>query len=180
MRNLLPVGWLSGCLLLALGAVAGAGEPLAVPNAGFEQVAEKTGLPTGWMAWTPANTCAYTLAMAHSGVACARVTDTSDTISQGLRSSRLPVSPTSTYAASAWVYIAELQAGSFALYLEFWRGDQRLQDTATSATRVGDWVQLQIKAAAPPDAESATVLIYGSTATVGEAYFDDIALSTAP
>lgn len=180
MRNLRQIGWLAGCLLLALGAVARAGENLAVPNVGFEQVDEKTGLPTGWMAWTRDNTCAYTLATAHSGVACARVTDTSDTSSQGLRSSRVPVTPSSTYAASAWVYIAELQAGVFALYLEFWRGNQRLQDTATSVTQVGDWVQLQIKAAAPPGAESATVLIYGSSATVGEAYFDDIALSTAP
>ncbi len=157
-----------------------AAEPPAVPNGGFEQVDEKTGLPLGWTAWAAANTCAYTLALAHSGAACARVTDTSDTVSQGLRSPRVPVTPGSAYTASVWVHITDRQAGGFALYLEFWQGPQRLQDTSVSTEETGAWVQLQITATAPPDAESATLLIYGSSATSGEAYFDDAELSTAP
>lgn len=180
MRHLPLPGWLSSCIVVALAGATCAAETVAVPCAGFEQVDEKTGLPTGWTAWAAANTCAYTLAMAHSGVACARVTDTSDTVSQGLRSPRVPVAPGSAYTATVWLNIAELRAGGFALYLEFWQGSQRIQDTAVSTSQVGEWVQLRVAATAPPEAESATLLVYGGSATVGEAYFDDVALSVAP
>lgn len=180
MRDLLQIGWLLSCLLLGPAASTLADEPVAVPNAGLEDVDEKTGLPLGWTAWAASNTCAFTLAMAHSGVACARVTDTSSTLSQGLRSPRVPIAPGSAYSATVWVRVTELQAGSFALYLEFWRGDQRVQDTAVSTTQVGEWLQLQVDAKAPREAESATLLVYGGSATVGEAYFDDIALSVVP
>ncbi|NPV48940.1 MAG: hypothetical protein HPY69_18520 [Armatimonadetes bacterium] len=180
MRDLLQIGWLLSCLLLGPATATLADGAVAVPNAGFEDVDEKTGLPLGWTAWAANNTCAFTLAMAHSGVACARVTDTSSTVSQGLRSPRVPIAPGSAYSATAWVRVTELQAGGFALYLEFWRGDQRIQDTAVSTTRAGEWTQLRVDGTAPPDADSATLLVYGGSATVGEAYFDDIALSAAP
>lgn len=156
-------------------------EPLQVPNADFEQVDGKTGLPLGWTAWADQqNQCFYTLAAAHSGVACAVITDDSATVSQGLRSQPVAVEPGKTYAATAWVQIADLKAGSFAIYLEYWRGTTRVKDVSASCAEVGKWQPLQVSAQVPPTATAATVLIYGSSATVGTAYFDDLALRPLP
>jgi hypothetical protein len=176
MGYAMRAGYLGLWLLLDLGVAVAVAQPLSVPNAGFEQVDERTGLPVGWTTWAVANTCAYTLAMARGGVACARVTDPSETVSQGLRSPRVHIEPGRAYEATVWVRIADLQAGGFALYLEFWRGPERLQDTSVSTSQQGDWAQLKVAAQAPADAEVATLLVYGASASVGEAYFDDAVL----
>lgn len=155
-------------------------EPVSVLDGGFEQVQEKTGLPLGWTPWTTANQCFYTLATAHSGVASAIVTDDSETMSQGLRSQPVAIEAGRTYEATAWVKISELKAGAFALYLEYWCGTERVKNVAVSATTVGEWQPLTISAPAPANATAATLLVYGSSATVGIAYFDDIALRPSP
>jgi len=147
-------------------------------NGGFEQLDGLTGLPAGWTLWNPGrNLTAYTLATAHSGVAAASVTDDSATESQGLRSPRAPVTAGQTYLATGQVWITELQAGSFALYLEFWRGGERLVNNAASTVERGRWAELKVQQVAPPGATEATVLIYGGSATIGHAYFDDVSLT---
>lgn len=172
---------LSLLLLTYLPAMAPAhAEPLQVFNAGFEQVDEKTGLPLGWTSWTNDNQCFYTLATAHSGVASAVVSDGSETASQGLRSRPVTVEPGKTYEASAWVQIADLKAGGFALYLEYWCGAVRVSNVAVSCGQVGGWQPLVVSAPAPADATAATVLVYGASATVGVAHFDDAALRLLP
>ncbi len=146
-------------------------------NGSFEKLDTRTGLPDGWLPWNPGrNLTAYTLAVAHSGVAAASVTDDNGTDSQGLRSPRVPVVAGRTYRATGHVWIDELQAGSFALYLEFWAGGQRLVNSATSTSERDRWVELKVQQVAPAGAEEATVLIYGSSATIGHAYFDAISL----
>lgn len=166
--------------LLLLPAVAAWSQAVPVPNAGFETVDEATGLPAGWKSWVTPSTAAYTLAMAHSGVACARVTDAGPTVSQGLRCTPVPIDAEKTYEATVWVKITEQKAGGFALYLEFWTGAGRVQDSSVTTSQTGEWVQIKVKAKAPAGAEKATVLIYGGSATVGEAYFDDAALTLVP
>lgn len=146
-------------------------------NGSFERLDAETGLPAGWTPWVAENLSAYSLAMAHDGVACASVTDDSPTVSQGLRSPRVPIVGGETYTASGWVWITELQQASFAIYLEFWRGDERVANYAVSTAECGRWVELKIQKAAPAEATAATVLIYGSSATVGHACFDDISLA---
>lgn len=147
-------------------------------NGGFEQLDGRTGLPAGWTLWNAGrNLTAYTLATAHSGVAAASVTDDNGTDSQGLRSPRAPVTAGQTYRATGQVWITELKAGNFALYLEFWHGGERLANTAAGTAEGGRWVELQVQQTAPAGATEATVLIYGSSATVGHAYFDDVSLT---
>lgn len=153
-----------------------------LPHAGFEQVAEATGLPVGWESFSPLPqaTVAYTLARARSGVASGLITDTSPTVAQGLRSSRVPITGGQTYEATVWVYIAECQAGGFALYLEYWQDKERLLNRSVVTSQVGDWVPLKLSVTAPEAATEATVLCYGSSVTVGEAYFDDASLRPVP
>lgn len=182
MRFSLPL--MSLVTALACGLLTGVASPqpatIPVSNAGFEQVDPKTGLPLDWTPWSQENLCAYTLATAHSGVAAAMITDTDGTMSQGLRCKPIPIEPGKTYEASCWLNISELKAGGFALYLEYWCGTERVQNVAVSCTEAGVWKQLQVAAPAPPNATTATVIIYGASAAVGTAYFDDVVLTPQP
>ena len=170
------------CAVLLPAILAGAQPGPRVPaNGSFEALDVATGLPAGWTLWNPShNLCCYTLAMAHDGVAAASVTDDGPVESQGLRSPRAAIVAGQTYRATAYVWITDLQAGSFAVYLEFWQGDQRVLDRAVSTAQCGEWVELNVSGTAPAGAREATVLIYGSSATVGHAYFDDVSLVEVP
>jgi hypothetical protein len=179
-----PFPLIAPLFLLVLGiglpSIAAAQDEISIANPSFEQVDEKTGVPTHWTPWSATNQAVYTLATAHSGVASAMITDSDAKMSQGLRCEAVPVTPGRTYEASCWVKIAELEAGGFALYLEYWNGTQRVKDVASSCMKAGDWQLLKVSAPAPDNAEQATVLIYGASATVGVAYFDDVALRAVP
>lgn len=175
-RLLLP----TATMILLAGCSLAAAQPPAVvpPNGGFEQFDAKTGQPTGWAMWHPErNLTTYTLAMAHSGVGSACVTDDNATDSQGLRSPRVPIAAGKTYVASGYVWITELKVGSFALYLEYWRGDNRLANYSVSTNEIGKWAELKIQQPAPADATEATVLIYAGSSSIGQAFFDDVSLA---
>lgn len=174
LRSLLPILF----ALVWLAPFPASSQPALNPvaNASFEAVEETTGLPSGWSAWAKPSLACYTLATAHSGVAAALVTDTDATVSQGLRCTPVPVKPGQTYEGSCWVKIAQLQAGGFALYLEYWCEGQRVKDVAVSTAEVGEWQRLSLSAPAPANADHATVLIYAASATIGVAYFDDAAI----
>lgn len=164
-------------LLPALGGA----QPRLPVNGSFEELDAATGLPAGWSVWNPGhNLCSYTLAMAHEGVAAASVSDDGPAASQGLRSPRVPIVAGKTYRATGYVWIKELQAGSFSIYLEFWQGGQRVLDKSVGTSQCGEWVELNVSAIAPAGTTEATVLIYGSSATVGQAYFDDMRLGEVP
>ncbi|MEN6400516.1 MAG: hypothetical protein ABFD94_01090, partial [Armatimonadia bacterium] len=68
----------------------------------------------------------------------------------------------------------------FACYLEYWNGTERLLNKAASTSQVGDWTDLKVSAQAPAEATTATILIYGSSASIGVAYFDDATLKLLP
>ena len=169
--------------LLLLVSVSGMWQAIAeernlLPNPGFEQVHEETGYPSRWRpVWGKATTCAYTLAVARSGVACALITDDATDQSHGLRSEHVRVTPDHWYEASVWVRIEPGVKHGFALYLEFWNNVKvRGEHKTAYTTETGRWLKLSIRMKAPPTAHTATVLIYGSSATVGKAYFDDARL----
>lgn len=174
--------------LLCLGVIIGFAAPCALavaqgeglPNGGFEQLDPETAAPAGWTAWATPNYAVYTLAAARSGVSCVAITDDDPKVSQGLRSPRLPVEAGKTYRASAWLLIERLEAGGFALYLEYWQGNERIENKSTYAEEAPEWKQLALAYPAPEGATHATLLLYGSSATVGRAYFDDASLTEAP
>jgi hypothetical protein len=172
----------NGVVLVALllGSLRVAAAPdVALPNAGFEDLDPATAAPRGWVAWAQPNWAVYSLAAARTGVACVAITDDSETVSQGLRSSRIPIAPGGTYRASVWVKVESLRQGGFALYLEYWQGQTRVANRSVSTATAPDWTPLSLEYPAPPDATEATVLVYAGSTTIGRAYFDDAAL-TAP
>jgi hypothetical protein len=163
--------------------------PLALAQAGgrvpangsFEQLDAATGQPAGWIIYNPVhNLCSYTLTMAHDGVAAVSVVDDDPVASQGLRSPRTPIVAGKTYQATGYVWIKDVQVGGFAIYLEFWQGDQRVFDKSVAASKVGEWVELKVEGTAPAGAKDATMLIYGGSTTIGHAYFDDLTLTEMP
>ncbi|NCO41002.1 MAG: hypothetical protein GW892_20115 [Armatimonadetes bacterium] len=160
-------------------AYAAAGPVDSLPNPSFERVDEKTGYPQDWESvWGRPTTCAYSLATARTGIACALVTDHSETDSHGLRSKRVAVAPGVTLAASVYVKLAD--PGGFAVYLEFWNAaGQRVFNRSSGTSAATDWTQLSVTGKAPPDAESATLLIYCGSTSTGVAYFDDASLMAA-
>lgn len=169
---------LSVAFLCVLIGLATGGEPPqdALVHPSFEEVAEATGLPVGWTAWRTPSAAAYSLADARTGVACVAILDDDPKQSYGLRSQPVKIEPGVTYRASAWVKILELDAGGFAVYLEFWQAGRRTADFARSLTEADDWAQITVENVAPAGAEAATVLVYASSTTVGHALFDDAVL----
>lgn len=178
LRGATLICLVAGAIVAALPAVARAQDE-SLPNASFEQLDPATATPVGWTAWATPNYSVYTLAAARSGVACVAITDQDAKVSQGLRSPRMPVEPGKTYRASVWLKIEQQQAGGFALYLEYWQGTQRIENKSTYAEEAPDWKELSLAYPAPEGATHATVLLYGSSATVGRAYFDDASLVEA-
>lgn len=168
-----------GALIAAPGTLVRAQDE-GLPNAGFEQLDPETATPLGWTPWATPNYAVYTLAAARSGVSCVAITDDDPTVSQGLRSPRMPVQPGKTYHASVWLLIERVQAGGFALYLEYWQGTQRIVNKSTYAEQAPEWKELSLAYPAPEGATHATVLVYASSATVGRAYFDDASLTEVP
>ena len=149
----------------------------SLPNPSFELVEEKTGYPAGWApVWGRPTMCAYSLATARTGIACAMITDASKEQSHGLRSARVRVEPGATYTASVHVKIA--QPGGFAVYLEYWNAaGQRIFNRSKGASAAPDWTLLSLTDKAPPATQSATVLIYCGSTSSGVAFFDDAALT---
>lgn len=149
-------------------------------NPGFEILDPDTARPLGWTAWSEPNYAVYTLADARGGVACVAITDPSVTVSQGLRSPRVPVEPGSTYRASAWARIEGGEKPGLALYLEFWAGSSRIANTSVSLSSAPDWRELTLAGQAPGGATHATVLVYSGSASIGLGYFDDLSLVETP
>jgi len=147
-----------------------------LPNASFEDLDPATRMPRGWASWATPNQAVFTLADARTGVASVAVTDDSPTLSQGLRSPRVPVEPGATYRAEVWVRIERIVQGGFALYLEYWTGPTRIADRSVFVSDAAGWHQLVLSYPAPAEATEATVLVYAASTTIGRAYFDDAVL----
>jgi len=161
-------------IALALGAPVPVHDELLQPS--FEAVVEETGLPVAWQPWHEPSAAAYSLADAHSGVACVAILDESDAQSEGLRSERVKVEPGVTYRASVWTKILGGGAPGAAVYLEFWEGKQRTANYSAHVSDAEDWTQLMVEHVAPEGAEAATVLVYAASTTMVHSLFDDAAL----
>ncbi|HEX2998879.1 MAG TPA: hypothetical protein VHR86_01375 [Armatimonadota bacterium] len=174
---------LLSCLLLGsvTGGLRGAVAGDAPANPSFEALDSQTALPAHWTPWNAETHAAYTLARACDGVASLLLTDDSPAMGHGVRSELVPVTPGKTYLGSGSLYIEALHSGAFSIYLEFWnKSGIRLSNFSTAADKQGQWVKLNVRASAPEGATSATLLCYGSSATVGTACFDAMSITAAP
>lgn len=145
--------------------------PRTVDNGDFEN---------GTMSWTcsPSAACSSATDTVFSGANSAKLTDTSSTTAVSLRSAHIPVAAGFTYKAKAYAYN---QAGSSALYLEYWNssGTKIGYGYQTNST-TGAWKPLEAQLAAPAGTDYATVQLNQDTGNIGTAYFDKVTLELVP
>jgi hypothetical protein len=184
-RTALALGLLAGAL--ALPSTTEVHRPVAlladwtsarlVANAGFE---ESGSAAAQWTVTGPAGAVSIIAAPAHGGGRALKVSDTgADGVS--VRGRPLAVVPGEALTAHAWAQRIDQQAGT--LYLEYWRADgTRIDDATTSRdiAAVAGWQAVTVAGPAPPDAITATVLIYSKLAAVGSTAWDDVTVDSAP
>lgn len=164
---------------LPMAALAAEAEPQTaggLANAGFEQTA--AGKPVGWTGLSQTSVFESVYQPVHSGSYSVKLTDTSTSAGNGLRSSRVTVQPGSLYKAGVQVY---QETGNAQLYLEFWNAaDQRIGVQIGAGSSSGKWTPIEVTGEAPEGTAYATLLLYQHQANVGVAYFDDASLIELP
>ncbi|NLE98680.1 MAG: SMP-30/gluconolactonase/LRE family protein, partial [Propionibacterium sp.] len=90
----------------------------------------------------------------------------------GARSSHVPARGGSIYEACVQVLV---EAGRARMYLEFWDGaGSRLAAHFKETTFRGGWHRVDVRAEAPADTSTVTVMLNSGTRALGIAYFDDV------
>lgn len=146
------------------------------PNAGFEESA--AGKPVGWTPLAAGTDYATVTSVVYSGSFSVRMVDPTDASGPGLRSGHMPVTPQQMYEASAYSYN---ESGSSQLYLEFWNSaNTRIGTKIVSNNSTGKWSRMTVEGEAPPEAATATLLLYQHKGNVGTAYFDEAAFRLVP
>ncbi|MBP1996673.1 chitinase N-terminal domain-containing protein [Paenibacillus eucommiae] len=154
------------------------GEAPLLSNGGFEYVMNQ--LPDKWVKLTPQSEVVPATELVHEGNRSVKITnDPLIGAGAGLRSAKIPITPGVFYEASVMSY--NLSKAS-ELYLEFW--DQSNKRITPVSTKTNDvlhvWQPIQIRQQAPPNAVTATLLLYLSSKNTGTAYFDAAAFGIAP
>lgn len=183
---------LSFCMLLSsLGLVkpAEAAEEisesvLTLENPGFE-LPLTDGAAPGWTQILGVGMnggISVTDAVYNSGSYSLKITD-NDKVNFGVESSKIDVTPLTEYTTGAYVHI---ESGSVQLQMRFYKQDGSLipgaeggitvHDPNFTSTPVGQWQQLTVKAAAPAEAVSASVVLVSGKNASGISYWDDISV----
>lgn len=178
-RRRLCLRCLSLAVVAALTAPAIAAE-VGLVNGDFEQPELTPELvPVGWhidqrAPWPSVHIQRQAL-LTHGGHYGVRIADFSPDAGYSLRSRLYPAVPGESYEASAWVHNA---SGDGWLYLEFYRAPgQRASEQHRGCGVTGDWRQIAVRDVCPPDGRYVAVLLYSAIGNVGEAAWDDVALT---
>lgn len=159
----------------------------APPAAALEQVdtADPLGdfeasgtAPQGWTVRAEApNVVAATGSRAISGVRSLLVRDSSSTLSATATRAKFGVVPGREYFAQAYVFSS---TGTQVMYLDFYdtAGNRVARQNVRSPAAHLVWSRVVVRAVAPPDAKTATVVIASSTADTSEAWWDAISAIT--
>lgn len=172
--------------IAAAGCATGSDDPVAPPveelaAAPANRLVENPGFEAGaaLAPWSSDPGVTLVAAPVHGGASAAQIVDGSTSAGASLRSAHLAVVPGEALTATAWMQRISGTGGQ--LYLEFWRADgARATATAASATSATTWQQLSVRAIAPDDAITATVLAYSALADVGTTVWDDVAVTALP
>ncbi|WP_026876567.1 alpha/beta hydrolase family protein [Jiangella gansuensis] len=146
-----------------------------VLNPSFEDV------DNGWPLWwtldplPKTQTAAPSTAQARTGTYSLRVENVSGT-SVGVRTSKLPAEPGADYTATMWVLT---ESGTPAtMFLEFFNASgSRIHYQFVAPAASGGWQEVSVDAAAPAEATTLDVLIYGAVSAVGASYHDDVSVT---
>ncbi|MBD2864260.1 heparinase II/III domain-containing protein [Paenibacillus oceani] len=145
-------------------------QSLQPKNQDFES--QTNGKPSDWTIYDNNQLYQTSTEQVYAGTYSAKITNL--TLSAGLRSSKIPVTPGQNYEASVMSY--NVDTNSY-LYLEFWdAAGKRLTPVSTKVNDTrGQWARTEIRAAAPAGAVAATLLLYLSSANKGTTYYDEAA-----
>lgn len=103
-----------------------------------------------------------------------RLRDTSASEPVAIESTRVPLPKRARYAAGIWVRSQD--GGDPALYMNFYKGEQRLGSKAMQAATSGpypDWTYISLEMVPPKGAETVSIVLYSFTKDVGTYDFDD-------
>lgn len=167
--------WLTVCLAVSASAVLAQGHTrIQLPNTGFEDGVDDSGLAVKWNTHPATPIGKVTEERSHSGKTALKFVDESNTQSYAIQSDLYPAIPGETYRATSWVYN---ESGSGWLYLEFYEDSvNRLTEQIVRVTTSGVWTQAVAEVVCPPQAKYVSCLFYSSLGNVGVSYFDDVSL----
>ncbi|MDG0813545.1 S-layer homology domain-containing protein [Cohnella rhizosphaerae] len=155
------------------------GEPLppSLLNPGFEAAAE-AGIP-GWTQVYGTEGFNLSADVKRSGSQSLHVIDTRTDLSYWLYSSKITAEPGKSYALSGYVHAL---SGSVTLNIAYFDAEGAVISYSgeTIAPASGaEWQLVEHASVAPQGSSAAAVFIYTGYGSVGEAYYDDIALEQA-
>lgn len=150
-----------------------------VLNPGFEEPLVDGLIPRWTQTFGTPDAVSLDDAIVHSGQYSARIVDTSDTVAQGIESTRFPVVGGENYRAVSHVYRAE---GSPLMYLRFYDSSGTLLSSTASniTTPIGAWGVAIHDERSPQDATHASILLYSAGQTISDTYFDDVSIGLSP
>ncbi len=143
---------------------------------GFEETAVGE-LPADWTVnFGAPEQMSVSADQAHEGGQALHIADVDDTQGLGLRSPKMPATPSEEYAIEGW-WLGE-PGNDAALYLEFWNEQERIDGGYRSyaCTGKGKWTQTSGALIAPEGTVAVTVLAYSATTSITEGLFDDVVL----
>ncbi|MDG0811245.1 carbohydrate binding domain-containing protein [Cohnella rhizosphaerae] len=153
--------------------------PQLLANAGFETASGAAAAQ--WSQFNAASPVGISTFNAYAGTNSVKLADTTVAGQLGLRSAQVAVVPGASYEASVLAYLPPGQTEAPDLYLEFWdNAGTRILTETVRATASNDWQRMTARKTAPVNAAFATVLLYGSSAYAGTAYFDQASLTRGP
>ena len=111
-----------------------------------------------------------------SGTHCVHIVDESDTLSAGIRSMHIDVTP----GDDVWVKVWYTGIGTPSVYFEYWDTTNTRFDAQSYGISGGteEWRQSKFEDTVPEGAVTATVLLYSSSTSEVDGYFDDCTFGT--
>ncbi|MDF2719477.1 MAG: hypothetical protein K0R28_6402, partial [Paenibacillus sp.] len=136
-------------------------------NGGFETTVN--GKPKDWIAYSTTQIHETSTEQVSSGTYSVKLTN--PTLSAGLRSAKIPVTPGTLYEASVMSFNVDKASE---LYLEFWdSANKRITPVSIKGnTTQNKWTEIYVRQQAPAQAVSATLLLYLNSGNKGTTYFD--------
>lgn len=130
------------------------------------------GIPSG--PYGPSSWASVSDERARSGKQSLRIADPLATKGIFVRSQRFDVLPGSQYRASVYAFN---ETGNSRIYLEFFnRAGVRVANKLKQASKLGEWVHLEVEQTAPWTAVEVDVGLYSLVGNVGVAFYDDVAM----
>ncbi len=160
----------------------GAEENLSITNGGFEEPLGEDGDITGWNIEGDGGTVSVTDELSNTGNYSLHLADTSGDSALKVESDRFEVNGLDEYKANAWMNVKDQ---SHSVVLEIWFYDsngnsvgneRKLYSANNKEEWLDQWYEMEIRATAPNDAETAEIWFLSGDVSETNVYFDDVSV----